>query len=182
MCPPKSRETEIPHNGATLHFSSCQSIMGMPANPPSSVSVHCKPKFLLDQYFSLDVKKIIPLLYTFSFCHQGCQMYCVLWPRQTSSVTNWSQPVLSEKKEKKLFISLLFGPCHKDCFRPKRSTRCFLAELQNVLWEAGECSFLFMNWSMLEDQSWGTGPRMKKFPVSVQDFKKYFSTYNQSCV
>lgn len=123
-------------------------------------------------------------LYTSSCCHQGCQdLLCSLtWSNKFCN--KLELPCTLWEKRKKLFISLLFGPCHKDCFRHKDciSTRCFLAELQNVLWEARESHFLFMNWSVLEDQSWGTGARMKKFPISVQDFKKHFSTYNQSCV
>lgn len=83
-------------------------------------------------------------LYSSSCCHQRCQdLLCSLTssnsvqnPRQILNLKfcNKLEPACTLcEKRKKLFISMLFGPCHKDCFRPKRSTRCFLAELQNVL-------------------------------------------------
>lgn len=102
-------------------------------------------------------------LYTSFCCHQrGEDLLCSL--TLSNKFGNQLEPACNLwEKRIKLFISLLFGPCHKDCFRPKRSTRCFLAELQNVLWEAGESHFLFMNWGMLEDQREGQEPGWKSF-------------------
>lgn len=136
------------------------------------LSIANQSYFWLAYYFSLYIKKLFPSSAAApSTCHQtslivvrGVKIYCFLWPVWTGSVTNWSQPVLYEKKQS---ISLLFGPWHKYYFRPNRSTRCFLPELQNVqrLREARESRFLCMNWSVLEDQRWGTGARMKKLPI-----------------
>lgn len=123
-------------------------------NHPSSVSVHCKSKFLLAHLLLFTVcQKMFPLFCSgsksvppeFSHCCQRCKdlLFSWIW---SNRVCNKLEPAFMEKtkqskqtkKKPKQCIFLAFGPWHKYYFRPNRSTRCFLPELQNVqrLWEA----------------------------------------------
>lgn len=99
-----------------------------------------------------------------SHCHWGYEdllFSLTLWNR----VGNKLEPACTLWRQKRSLFSLLFGPWHKYYFRPSRSTRCFLPELQNVQWQGS--FFLCLNWNVLEDQRWGMGARKKKNFLSV---------------
>lgn len=151
-----------------------------------SLSVANQNSFRLTYYFSLYVEKLFPSSAAApSMCHQtfltvarSVKIYYFLWPGPIGSVTNWSQPVLygKKKKKKKQFISLLSGPWHKYYFRPNRSTRCFLPELQNEqhLWDTRESCFLCMNWSCVRTSKMRGRSQDEKVSYLCLDLEKRF--------
>lgn len=144
------------------------------ANHPSSISVNCK-SFWLTYYFSLYVEKLFPSSAAApSMCHQtfltvvrGVKICYFLWPGRIRSVTNWSQPVLYEKKNPNTLFLCCLGPDTNtisdqiegpDVFY-QRYRMCSTCETQE-----SPVSFAWTE-VVLEHQRWGTGARMKKLPI-----------------